>query len=331
MPQEGSVAVEEGEAVSQDASARVSPDITVVVCTYNRYDVLGDAIVSLESQSAPAGQIEILIVDNSSDHAAQEEYWASHAVPANSRLLFDRVPGLSRARNTGLREAKGRIIAYIDDDAVATPRWCASLIEAFDELPDAGTIGGPVEPIWAGDAPAWLHKWQRGFLTIVDLGDHRRALQENEWLAGTNVAFRTAALAETGGFNEALGRIGLSLLSNEELAVANALKQRGYASYYEPGARVLHRVHGDRATQQWLRRRIAWQVISDLLSGTPKMQGDTCWKRLAEYQRPLPPEMRGVRGLFLNTQDPDVFYKQCEALEAVMYLALSDGRDPEAK
>lgn len=306
-----------------------TPDITVVVCTYNRYDVLPEALASLASQTGASGALEILVVDNSSDHAAQEGFWSSHAMPSNGRLLIEGVPGLSRARNVGLREARGPIVAYMDDDAVAVPEWCSSLVSAFAELPDAGIIGGPVEPIWPGDAPAWLHKWQRGFLTIVDHGTRRRVLQQNEWLAGTNIAFRKVPLTKIGGFNEALGRIGLSLLSNEELAVATKLKELGYLSYFEPDARVLHRVHGDRATQQWLRRRVCWQVISDLLTATPKMEGDICWKKLAEYLRPLPPEMRGVRGLFLNTPDPEIFYKQCEALEAVMYLALSDGRDPE--
>ena len=309
-------------------SERPEPAITVVICTHNRYDVLPDAIASVASQSATPGALELLIVDNSTDHAAQEAFWSNRTV-VSGRVLFDRVPGLSRARNTGLREARAPLIAYMDDDAVAIPEWCAALVRAFSELPDAGIVGGPVEPIWPLEAPPWLHKWQRGFLTIVDHGERRRPLDDNEWLAGTNIAFRTSALQEAGGFNEALGRIGHSLLSNEELAVASKIKASGLLSYYEPDARVLHRVHGDRATQQWLRRRVAWQVISDLLSSTPKMQGEICWKRLASYLRPLPPEMRGVRGLFLDTQDPEVFYKQCEALEAVMYLALSDGRDPE--
>jgi glycosyltransferase involved in cell wall biosynthesis len=311
-------------------SLRAEPAITVVICTHNRYDVLPDAMASIESQSVPPGALDLVVVDNSTDHASQEAFWSNRTL-ANGRILFDRVPGLSRARNTGLREARAPVIAYMDDDAVAVPEWCAALLAAFSELADAGIVGGPVEPIWPVEAPPWLHKWQRGFLTIVDHGEQRRPLNDNEWLAGTNIGFRTSALREAGGFNEALGRIGQSLLSNEELAVASKIKASGLLSYYEPSARVLHRVHGNRATQQWLRRRVCWQVISDLLTATPKMEGEIPWKRLAGYQRPLPPEMRGIRGLFLDTQDPEIFYKQCEALEAVMYLALSDGRDPESQ
>src|SRR6185503_15282033 len=77
-------------------------DLTVIICTYNRYSVLSDAIASLESQSLPAAQFEILIVDNSSDEQAQKEFWSTHTVPGNGHLFVDRVAGLSRARNTGL-------------------------------------------------------------------------------------------------------------------------------------------------------------------------------------------------------------------------------------
>ena len=313
----------EGEVIGQ------APAITAVICTYNRYDVLSDALGSLEAQSLPPSAVELLIVDNSTDREAQSLYWSSHKLPRNARLIVEEKPGLSRARNVALRAAQAPIIAYMDDDAIASPDWCAAILDTFASLTDAGIVGGPVEPMWPGEPPAWLHKWQRGFLTIVDHGETRRALKDGEWLAGTNIAFRKAALEAGGGFNEALGRIGVSLLSNEELAVAARIKEHGFASYYDPATKVVHRVHSDRAKQQWLRRRVSWQAVSDLLSGTPKFEGERCWQRLADYLRQLPPEMRGVRGLFLDVEDPELFYKQCEALEAVMYLALNDGRDPE--
>ncbi len=323
----GEITEQEERLASQSTGA---PAIAAVICTYNRYDLLPHAIASLEKQILPSSALEILIVDNSADLDAQREFWDTHSAPKNGRVLFDTVPGLSRARNTATRAARAPIIAYMDDDAIAEPEWCSSIVGAFKELPDAGAVGGPVEPIWPGEEPPWLHKWQRGFFTIVDHGDERRALGEKEWLAGTNIAFRRADLEQIGGFHESLGRIGASLLSNEELSVAAKLKEMGRVPYYEPGAKVLHRVHSERVSQQWLRRRVAWQVISDLLSGTPKMQSEVCWSRLAEYLRQLPPEMRGVRGLFLDGPDSDLFYKQCEALEAVLYLALNDGKDPEA-
>lgn len=319
-----------GEQPDADGSSgQPNQQITAVICTHNRYDVLPDAIESLMSQSLPAEAIEILVVDNSSDVAAQRDYWNVHALPANATLLVETTPGLSRARNMALREARAPVIAYLDDDAIAMPDWCASIVEAFDTYADAGIVGGPVEPIWPESAPSWLHKWQQGFLTIVDYGSDLRVLGEGEWLAGTNIAFRTPALRESGGFNEALGRTGSTLLSNEELAVTRRIRESGLQAYYLPQTRVMHRVHGERATQRWLRQRVCWQAVSDLLSGAPRPAREQCWTDMASYLGNLPIEMRGMRGFFLDTSDPENFYSQCRALEALMHLALNEADDPE--
>jgi glycosyltransferase involved in cell wall biosynthesis len=310
-------------------SAESAVKITAVICTHNRYDVLPDAISSLQSQAMDANALEILVIDNSTDHAAQENFWKNYGLPSNARLIVDKVPGLSRARNTALREARAPIIAYIDDDAVAMAGWADAIATVFDTHEKAGIAGGPVEPIWPSEAPKWLHKWQRGFLTIVDHGKEARALETREWLAGTNIAFRTSVLREVGGFNESLGRVGSSLLSNEELVISEKIKEKGFGAYYTPDARVMHRVHADRVTQQWLRKRIGWQAVSDQLAASSDTTADRCWSEIAEYLSTLPPEMRGIRSLFLDTQDPEMFYMQCRALEALMHLALHHAKDPE--
>jgi len=304
-------------------------EITAVICTHNRYDVLPDAIESLAGQSLSASAIEILIVDNSSDIAAQRDYWSLRELPENAVLIVEKIPGLSRARNLALREAQAPVIAYLDDDAIAMPDWCASIVDAFRSIEGAGIVGGPVEPIWPETAPSWLHKWQQGFLTIVDHGSDVRILGDGEWLAGTNIAFRTSILREAGGFNEALGRSGSALLSNEELAVTRKIVDFGLQAYYLPQARVMHRIHAERATQRWLRQRVCWQAVSDLLSGAQRPAREQCWNDMASYLGNLPIEMRGMRGFFLETSDPEIFYAQCRALEALMHLTLNEAEDPE--
>jgi glycosyltransferase involved in cell wall biosynthesis len=305
--------------------------LTVVICTYNRYDVFPDAIASLETQTLDSKAFEILVVDNSSNIEAQSAYWNNHDLPPNARLILDSVSGLSRARNTGLRESGSGIIAYMDDDAVALPGWCEALLSTFRTFDQAGIVGGPVEPIWPDTPPARLHKWHRGFFTIVDLGEECRPLQPREWLAGTNIAFRKAALERAGGFNEGLGRIQNSLMSNEELVASAKIVKLGYQSYYNPQARMMHRVHENRVSQRWLRRRVSWQAVSDLLANPSGLDPERCWTKLADYLPELPIEMRGVRGLFLDSPDSDTFYKQCQALEAFLLLALNDARDPESE
>jgi GT2 family glycosyltransferase len=311
------------------ADATGIPEITAVICTHNRYDVLADAIASLRGQSIHSSDLEILVVDNSTDFERQSEYWNNREMPENARLLFDSKPGLSRARNFALREARAPLIAYLDDDAVAAADWCASLVQVFRDRPDAGIVGGPVEPVWESAEPNWLHRWQRGFLSIVDFGDSLRALDHGEWLAGTNISFRTAVLEKIGGFDEGLGRIGPFLLSNEELVVSRKILELGYRSYYTPDARMMHRVGGARASQQWLRQRACWQIVSDLLANNERLNDRQCWGELATYFERLPLEFRSVRGLFLDVEDSNSFYLQCRALGALMHLMLNQARDPE--
>lgn len=312
------------------ARPMADPAISAIICTYNRYDILPGSMRSLQAQSLDPKRYEILVVDNSTDRDARAEFWRDAAELPNLRVITEDTPGLSRARNIGMRSTTAPIVAYIDDDAVASPGWLESLLSTFEEDPLVGIAGGPVEPIWPDAAPPWLHKWLQGFLTIVDLGNEPRVLREGEWLAGTNIAFRKASLAAAGGFNETLGRVQGTLLSNEELAVADAIHEAGLVSYYVPEARVFHRVHADRISQSWMRRRAAWQTVSDLLAGAPQQaEPARLWADLGGYLMRLPPEQRSVRGLFVDTADPDLFQKQCAAIGALMHLLLNCADDPD--
>src|SRR5438132_14056310 len=111
-------ALEGDEQADQPNPGTLGPAITAVICTHNRYDVLPDAIESLNLQSLPRKKIEILIVDNSSDIQTQKDYWGTHEPPPNVRLLVEATPGLSRARNAALRSARAPVMAYTADDAI---------------------------------------------------------------------------------------------------------------------------------------------------------------------------------------------------------------------
>ncbi len=307
--------------------------IAVIVCTHNRYDTIGDTLGSLEAQSLPPDEFEVLVVDNSTDLAAQKEFWRLNRPAANARLIIEPIPGLSRARNIGFRRTVAPVVVYIDDDAVAAPDWLGILAEVFETTAECGVAGGPVVPVWGntGGEPGWLHPWQRGFLTIVDRGPGRRRLGEGEWLAGTNIAFRRDLLERFGGFSEGLGRIGNSLLSNEELEISGKIAAAGFTTWYDQNAQVLHRVHANRVSQAWLRRRVGWQAISDQMSTGQNTDDDIYWARLFEYFEKVPVEMRGVRGLFLDTGNPELYYAQCRAIEALVSLLIGSGRDPEQR
>ena len=103
--------------------------------------------------------------------------------------------------------------------------------------------------------------------SIVYYGDDMRELLPHEWLAGCNYSIRREWLFAVGGFSTELGRRGaLSLLSNEEMLVSDSIRMRGGKVIYVPQAGVKHCIDPSRISADWLKRRIAWQAVSDAIS-----------------------------------------------------------------
>ncbi len=244
-------------------------ELSAVICTHDRYDLLPAAIELLLRQDTAPGVVEIIVVDNSPDQSATAEFARRYAGAADLRYLAEAQAGLSNARNVGVAAARGGIVAFIDDDARASPNWASELIAAHSAYQGkAGIVGGRVIPRWQTPPPRWLGPELFGYLSLLDLGDERRELAAGETLVGCNLSFDRPALLAAGGFSTRLGRTGsgATLLSNEELEAANRITRAGKLSIYAPHAVVEHIVQAERLTQDWFRRRAAWQAVSDLLS-----------------------------------------------------------------
>jgi glycosyltransferase involved in cell wall biosynthesis len=305
----------------------MSPEISIVICTHNRYDLIEPAIKSVEAQDLPPEKYELILVDNSTDLQAQASFLSEAELLCEMRIIVEKTPGLSRARNIGARAAKAPIVAFMDDDARASKAWASELVGVFKRNANAGIVGGPVRPIWSVPRPTWLHPWLEGFLTIVDRGDRERTLAPHEWLAGTNIAFLREPLIETGLFDEQLGRISKLLLSNEELSVTRKLQARGFVAVYNPKAEMHHTVHKERINQAWFRRRVFWQAISDLFDHDDEKPFCERLEKIFAYQDKLRPRDRGLVGMFEDIVDPDAFHAQTTAVTELVHLLAADARD----
>src|SRR5690349_17754111 len=108
-----------------------APRISVVVCTFNRARSLGRSLNALLALKPPPGGYELIIVDNNSrDGTAEVVARASSQRGASAppvRYIFEPAQGLSRARNAGVRAARGRILAFTDDDTLVPPDWLLQL------------------------------------------------------------------------------------------------------------------------------------------------------------------------------------------------------------
>lgn len=239
--------------------------ISAIICTYNRADYLRKALQSLCEQSLSTDCYEILVVDNHSTDNTKQIVREEFAHISNLRYFYEPIQGLSQARNLGWQNALGKYVAYLDDDAIASPNWLAKIIEIFETTtPQPGAIGGRVKPIWEAPQPSWLDDNYLPYLTIINWSEVATVLEnKNHYIAGANMAFSKAILALVGGFQVDLGRKGNILLSNEELFLTNKIKMNGYSIYYHPGIIVEHHVARSRLNQKWFIKRIYWQGISD--------------------------------------------------------------------
>ena len=243
-----------------------SPRISAVVCTYRRADTLRAAIESLMSQSLPKSLYEIIVVDNDAKGSASPlvQALAGSSSPALSYVIEPN-QGLSHARNRAVREAAGDIVAFLDDDAVASPDWLAVILSAYDADPTVGAVGGKVLPIWDRERPPWLTNGRLRSLSLLDLGEAGRALQWPERIIGANCSFQKGLFEEVGLFATDLGRRGNLLLGNEDTEIQMRIHSLGRKIVYAPEAAVAHHVPGDRLNKRYFYRRAYGSGMSEAI------------------------------------------------------------------
>jgi glucosyl-dolichyl phosphate glucuronosyltransferase len=235
------------------------PRVTVALCTRDRSSLLADVVAAVLRLDPPAGDWEVLIVDNRSRDdtlAVAQELADRH--PGRVRVAQEPEVGLSAARNAAVRAARGEVVAFLDDDAYPVRGWLRSLLAAFDD-PGVLAAGGPVDPLLQGRLPAWFRSRYLPYLTVWDRGDEAHELSYNEYPRGANMAFRRQAFERFGPFSTRLGRRGRSLLSGEETELCLRLERGGGRIVYAPEARVGHVIDAGRITPAWLARRFAAQ------------------------------------------------------------------------
>lgn len=302
--------------------------ISAVICTYNRYDLLEKAIASLETQTLPTDDFEILVIDNSPDHERSLEEKTRYDRIGNLRYVIEKKPGLSNARNVATQLAESEFVAFLDDDAIADRQWLEKILEAIENFGDeVDVVGGRIDPIWEAPRPSWLGDELLGNVSVVNWGGECRIADEKEWFAGANITFRVSALEEHGGFAVDLGRKGggATLLSNEESEVIAKIRAAGRKLVYQPEARVDHLVEARRLQRSWFRRRASWQAVSDFLMD-PEAQVQylgSDWGNLIRYINSMQPKERNIRALQAETDDPGVFRWQLSAIYTLTRLSLA--------
>ncbi|MDP2829309.1 MAG: glycosyltransferase family A protein [Sulfuricellaceae bacterium] len=240
--------------------------LSLIICTYNRGDILGETLASYATlAAATAVRAELLIVDNHSSDATARIAREFVAGRSDARYLFEATPGLSHARNTGIKEARGEIIAFADDDVFFEPGWLDALMRVFTDFPEAGCVGGRTQPYFETGTPPWLHQTLLYMFGATNSGDVEAWMNYPKHPFGVNMAFRREVFQRIGWFDPRLGRIGDSLLSGEESDIFRRVHEAGIRTRYTPDAFLRHRIPASRTDPDWVLKRSYWQGISDVV------------------------------------------------------------------
>jgi len=270
--------------------------VSVVICehTLDRYQDVREATESVLTQSHD--DVEVVLVSDGNE-AVCERFRAEYG--DQERVLVHcngENAGLVTGRNRGAELATGDVVAFLDDDAIADEHWVERLVDVY-ETKDVPAVGGRMTPKWVAGKPHFLPEefyWLVG-VTHRGFADGPGEVRNT---FGSNISFDREIFLELGGFEVDIGgRKGDANLQAEEPEFCTRLKERyGYGVYYNPDAKVAHKVFDYRTELPWLLDRAFWQGYS---------------KRGMEV---LVPESTGTESEFLGTLLRDAVPDRIEKL-----------------
>lgn len=242
--------------------------LTVAICTHNRCALLRQTLRSVSQLEIPIGCTwEVVVVANAcSDDTDRVLSEFSHRLPM--RVLHERRPGHSHARNRAVRAAAGEYILWTDDDVLVEPAWLAEYAKAFEQRPDAAFFGGPITPVFEGSPPQWLVE----LLPVVgpafarrELGGEPCQLDRHSLPYGANLALKTSAQRRY-LYDPALGQRPGQLGIGEETKLLLTLLNDGERGWWVPGARVSHFIPV--ARQRWAHIHKHWRAQGQAMALT---------------------------------------------------------------
>jgi GT2 family glycosyltransferase len=269
--------------------------VSVVICAYTtaRWEDLCRSVESVLTQDDPVLELILVI-----DHSDELYDLALDRFPTVTVLRNAETRGLSGARNTGVRAARGDIVAFLDDDANAAPNWTSVLTRHYLDDDVAG-VGGYATPVWPGPRPTWMPRefdWVVGCSYIgqpTSLAPVRNPI-------GCNMSLRRSVFGLVGGFRSEVGRVGSTPVGGEETELCIRIRSIGAANkiLFDPEMYVQHHVSLDRTAPRYFVRRCYHEGLSKAVV-TELAKGQQALSTESEYVRAVLPQavMREVTSM----------------------------------
>lgn len=246
-------------------SSRVmTPQLAVVICTWNRGQLLSETLSSLLACDRESlARVEVLVVDNGSIDNTRARV-ESACAEGRVRYVYEPKPGLSLARNAGVRESQAPWILFLDDDVLVRPSFVSEYLSLIGRHHSYAFFGGPIIPNFAGAQRSWTSDVLREFpwaYSCLDLGGTERPFEEQQYPFGANMCIRRELLLAH-PFSPDLGYKHGLLISGEESALFAELKSIGARGMWSPSIGLIHVLPTERNELRYLLRRSYGQGIA---------------------------------------------------------------------
>ncbi len=224
--------------------------LSVILCTMGTCATLFSAVDAVLNQTAK--DYEVLVVWN----GEKEPPWQNF--PSSVQVVWEKTSGISHARNTGARRAKGEILLYIDDDAVADEHLVEQMLKAFRNRPDTAVVGGQIFLKVPEPRPQVVLPGREGLWSAyrVPYSRYRQVREQYAFPYGACFGVRKSALDLLGGFPVTYGRVGDDFGGGEETALCFMAQQKGWKIGIQPKAWVEHWVEPRRFTKEHVKKTI---------------------------------------------------------------------------
>lgn len=233
-------------------------NISVVICAYteDRWDDVLAAVASVRSQRLAAHEIIVVV-----DHNAALLERLRPALPDVKVIPNTGQRGLSGGKNTGVAAARGDVVAFLDDDAIAEAEWLSVMAGGYDAA-DVSGVGGLTLPLWGAVAPRWFPEEFAWVVGCTYRGMTKGPIRN---LMGGNASFRREVFDVAGGFRSGIGRAaGGRPLGCEETEFCIRLRQAVPETVllFDDRAVIWHRVPAERARFAYFRTRCYAEGLS---------------------------------------------------------------------
>jgi glycosyltransferase involved in cell wall biosynthesis len=241
---------------------KIAEKISVIIPTHkhtSRDSDLSDLISSLLVDSNVKCIGEIIIVDNGNSLLELNPILKDEKI----KIVAEPKIGLNYARNTGIRNARYDLVAFLDDDIIASPNWAENIVGGYYHQ-EILCVGGPVliktKP---KEYPNWFSNYFLRFLMPPEFPNKSGIIQAPYYLIGANMSFKKEVFDIYGFFDHNLDRKGKNLLSNGDIELIMRIPNAKV--WYQSAAIVYEKVPEHRITRCFMMRRLFWQGVSDFI------------------------------------------------------------------